>query len=108
MNGNTAFAHNFYSTDENELSFNYTYRKENGKYKGCLQSPSFTEFRELLYNFVANSIACVFPSIMDILVDRIMHDDFVDHISDQNRLSTFIVPTNEWHSRHFSYTMSFD
>ena len=56
---------------EIRLSFNYTYSKEISEYKGCLQ----------LYNFDINQIGCIFPSIMDIL-DRIMHDYFVEHISD--------------------------
>ena len=79
LNSNTAFADNFNSTDENELSFNYTYSEENGEYKGCLQYPLFTDLREL-YNFVINPTACVFPNIIDIVVDRIMHQDFVQHI----------------------------
>ena len=84
LNGDNAFADNFNSTDETELSFKETYSKENVEHKCCIQYPSFTYLCEL-HNFVINPIACVFPSIMDIVsVGRIMHDNFVRHISYQN------------------------
>ena len=64
LNSNIAFADNFNNTDENELSLNYTYSKENGSIRDVYN------IREL-YNFVINPTACVFSSIIDI-VDHII------------------------------------